>query len=297
MVRRFKIILFPLLFLLVAVLIPFVLFAASSANFTLEILPSTNAGSNGGGGGGVGPSGSSALFYGKAYPYEKVYLLKDGELIDETVANVAADFSFDLANITPGIYTFSIYSYDVNGLQSVLYTVTLNLSNSSNIAIDDILLPPSITTNKQEVISPEMVKVSGQTLPYGEVSVFFRGDVYRTTTDGNGLYSVNLPTSELQKGLYDVTATSTGEGFISTVSKTVTFEVGDESIVALNDGCPQKADLNGDCRVNIIDFSIAAFWYERELSNDFIQDEDDQLTGDTLLDLRDFSLMAYYWTG
>ena len=58
-----------------------------------------------------------------------------------------------------------------------------------------------------------------------------------------------------------------------------------------------KGDLNGDCRVNLVDFSIAAYWYTRTLSSDFALKEQEQLNGDSKISLIDFSIMAYYWTG
>jgi len=60
---------------------------------------------------------------------------------------------------------------------------------------------------------------------------------------------------------------------------------------------PEKADLNGDNKVNLVDFSIAAFWYKRTLSADFVTIEKSKLNGDGKVTLVDFSIMAYYWTG
>jgi hypothetical protein len=49
--------------------------------------------------------------------------------------------------------------------------------------------------------------------------------------------------------------------------------------------------------VNLVDFSIAAYWYKRPLSADFKVKEAAKLNGDGKIDLVDFSIMAYYWTG
>ncbi|MCK5027740.1 MAG: hypothetical protein KAS07_04950, partial [Candidatus Pacebacteria bacterium] len=56
-------------------------------------------------------------------------------------------------------------------------------------------------------------------------------------------------------------------------------------------------DVDYDNKVDIVDFSIAAFWYERILSAAFETVESERLNGDGVVDLIDFSLMAYYWTG
>jgi hypothetical protein len=47
----------------------------------------------------------------------------------------------------------------------------------------------------------------------------------------------------------------------------------------------------------LIDFSIAAFWYKRPLSAEFLAREQKHLNGDGKIDLIDFSIMAFYWTG
>ncbi|MBU2544617.1 dockerin type I repeat-containing protein, partial [Patescibacteria group bacterium] len=58
-----------------------------------------------------------------------------------------------------------------------------------------------------------------------------------------------------------------------------------------------KGDLNGDGRVNLVDFSIAAYWYKRTISAEFAVKESERMNGDGKVDLVDFSIMAFYWTG
>ncbi len=57
-----------------------------------------------------------------------------------------------------------------------------------------------------------------------------------------------------------------------------------------------KGDLNNDGLVNLIDFSIAAFWYRKSLSDAFKVVELERLNGDGAITLVDFSIMAFYWT-
>ncbi|MCI0542615.1 hypothetical protein L0Y69_02605 [bacterium] len=61
--------------------------------------------------------------------------------------------------------------------------------------------------------------------------------------------------------------------------------------------CFRKGDLNDDCKVDLVDFSIAAYWYKKPLSERFLAIEEKKLNGDGKVTLRDFSIMAYYWTG
>ena len=68
-------------------------------------------------------------------------------------------------------------------------------------------------------------------------------------------------------------------------------------ISTLPSGCAKKGDLNTDCRVDLSDFSIAAYWWSRTLSAEFKLLEVDQLSGDSAVTLEDFSILAYHWTG
>ena len=56
-------------------------------------------------------------------------------------------------------------------------------------------------------------------------------------------------------------------------------------------------DLNEDLRVNLIDFLIAKLWYKTPLNQNMIQKESSRLNADSLINLQDFSIIAFYWTG
>ncbi len=53
----------------------------------------------------------------------------------------------------------------------------------------------------------------------------------------------------------------------------------------------KKGDVNGDGKVNLVDFSIMAYWYKRADPPASID-----MNGDDKVDLKDFSIMASYWT-
>jgi len=59
--------------------------------------------------------------------------------------------------------------------------------------------------------------------------------------------------------------------------------------------CSTKADINHDGKVNIVDFSILAYWYKRPLTADALKQCIDQ-NSDGKVTLADFSILAYYWT-
>ena len=54
----------------------------------------------------------------------------------------------------------------------------------------------------------------------------------------------------------------------------------------------KRGDANGDGRVNLVDFSVAAYWYKRANPPASVD-----LNGDRKVDLVDFSIMAFHWSG
>jgi hypothetical protein len=53
-------------------------------------------------------------------------------------------------------------------------------------------------------------------------------------------------------------------------------------------------DLNCDGKVNLVDFSIMAFWFGRTLTGKGL---DADLNHDSKVNLVDFSIMVFHWTG
>ena len=56
--------------------------------------------------------------------------------------------------------------------------------------------------------------------------------------------------------------------------------------------CDKRGDVNADCKVNLVDFSIVAYWYGRTNPPKTVD-----INGDGKINLVDFSIMAYNWTG
>jgi len=60
--------------------------------------------------------------------------------------------------------------------------------------------------------------------------------------------------------------------------------------------CLTKGDLNNDCKVDLIDLSIASYWWGRSLRSKIIDTEKDKLNGDGKITLEDLSIIAYNWS-
>ena len=273
-----------------------------SAICTSEIPPSTTTTiytpPGGGGGGSYIPPETKVNFTGKAYPKSTVTLLKDAQIVATTIAGADANFQISLSNITAGSYIFSVYSEDNRGNRSSLLTFPLSVTSGVTTNVTGIFIAPTIDVDKSEVKKGEVLKIFGQSAPNSEITIIINSEeeIYgKTKADKIGAYLYNLDTLELEKGDHLAKSRATSENDISPLSKAVSFKVSDKTILKTSEKTIMKADLNGDKRVNLIDFSIAAYWYKRPLTTE-AKDKVD-LNKDGKVDLIDFSIMAYYWTG
>lgn len=277
---------------------------ATSTEVSATPAASGGGGSNGGGSGGTAISATGINLSGFGYSLSRVTVLKDGQIAVATIAGPDAKFSISLANLSAGAYLFAVYGEDNDGRRSSLFTFPVYLTTGAMTNISGILLAPTIDVDKREVKFGENVAIFGQTVASSTVTIAVNShqEIFvRTAADRDGLYLYNLDTALIEKGDHTTKGKVTMANEISPFGNAVKFYVGDRTILsetsAENKNCPSRGDLNGDCRVNLIDFSIAAYWYRRPLLASFIPRERIVLNGDGRVDLADFSIMAYYWTG
>ena len=241
---------------------------------------------------------SKVNFSGKAYPLSNAVLLKDGQIVSKTTADSNANFSMQVSDLSTGNYIFSIYGEDNKGMTSSTFVFSVKISQGSTTTIDNILIAPTINTNKNEVKIGDIITVSGQSTPQTDIDIIIDSEKetsVKTKTDNNGYYFYNLDTSLLEKGNYSIKSKiSTNKE--TNYSKSIKFIVGESNVIKNLQGY-SKSDLNGDGRINLVDFSIAAYWYKKPLSESFYQIEKELLNGDGKIDLIDFSIMAFYWNG
>ncbi len=232
------------------------------------------------------------ILQGKAYPSAKITVLKDGQIVNLITADSQANFRVQIINLTTGTYTFGLWAEDNQGRKSVTVTFTRSVTSGKTTIISGIFLPPTIEIEKNGLEKGEALNISGQTAPESEVSIFIdSGDVEiiketKAETDGTWFYIFD--TSVLEAGVYTLRAKATSlEGLLSSYSKVLRFYYIVEEIPEVV--CP-NADLNGDGRVSLVDFSILLYYWGTD--NACCDQNQDWVVG-----LPDFSIMMYYWTG
>lgn len=254
----------------------------------------------GGGGGGGTPVITQVIFRGKAYPGSKVTLLKDAQLAAAVPASPDANFDISLTGLSAGTYNFGIWAEDIKGNRSITHTFPISITVGVTTIISGIFIPPSISIDKAEVKRGEFLNILGYSVPQAEIAVVINSDeiIKKTTADKGGGWLYKFDTLEVENGEHSTRARASKDKDISLFSQALSFKVGAKTVSAgENKKCPLKGDLNNDCKVNLVDFSIAAYWYKRELGESFKKIEAEKLNNDEKINLIDFSIMAYYWTG
>ncbi len=261
-------------------------------------------GGGGGGGGGGALTITSVLLSGKAAPFASVKILKDGVLMATITADANSYFSYRATGLSSGTYRFSLYFDDNLNLRSAAHIIETSINSGQSISVTPILLPVTIGTDKSQVKKGDTIEIGGSTAPSAFVFITVtsletgKSFNYPITAEPNGKYLFRFETGELEHGTYKAVAYAVSDSLRSRDSSVVEFKVGETTEDTLpGDKCQLKGDVNFDCRVNLVDFSITAYWFIREISHDFLAIEAEKLSNDGKITLTDFSILAYYWTG
>ncbi len=258
--------------------------------------PPSPGGPGGGGGGhdpgdddGIGPTVVSAE--GLAYPNSEVVILKDGDRIGSVTAESNGFFTFTTDEVTSGATTFGFRATDERGVESMNYTTTFEVSEGATTQVADVYIPPTITIEERELDPGDVLQLSGQTVPGAELEIRIHSETYQreeTVADDDGFWELEVDTSSLSRGQHSVKARFQVEvderEKSSSFSDAHTFALGEEVRDDLT------ADLNGDGRVHLADFSILLFHWGTDST---VAD----INNDGQVGLADFSIMMHQWTG
>ncbi|MEA3449474.1 MAG: hypothetical protein U9Q85_00610 [Patescibacteria group bacterium] len=272
----------------------------------------SGGGSGGGGGQDQGRDYSNYLPYpplpglpgvvlsGWGYPSREVTILKDGVDIGKAIANTGAEFGAFVEDLEQGVYTFSLWSSDADQNKSGTFSTTFWIDEGTQTTVSEIILSPTLNVASKEVALGQAVSLSGYSVPGKIIEAWLypkdipspseeEATVATTAVLSDGKYSLALSTSGLEQGEYYIKVKTVletiGESDFSSVQAIAIGQALEED----GEICA-GADLNGDGRVNLTDFSILLYHWG---TADACADQNDD--GD--VNLTDFSIMMFYWTG
>ena len=239
-------------------------------------------------------------FSGRAYPLSRIELLKDGQIVASTIAGPDARFSITVTGLNAGIHVFFVIGKDKDGIRSLPFVVPVTLTKGVIVEISGIFLSPTLAVDKEIVKQGHNIAIFGQTTPESVVTIGVASSqeiFYAVGSAADGVFLYNLDTAFLELGNHETRAKATKDNEVSGFGRTVDFVVGTKDVLTEDLDCAKRGDLNDDCRVNIVDFSIAGYWYKRGLSDEMRIRENTQLNGDGIINIIDLSIMAFNWTG
>ncbi len=245
------------------------------------------------------PNGSMVLYLAAATiagftaPGSTVRVLKDGVVAVNVQSGADGSFQADITGLERGTYTFTLYSIDKNQRKTVSYSSTLAVGAGTSNKITNVMLAPTMTLELEQIAVNGKVHASGEAAPNSLVELFLapKSDItnetkrFTATTSASGLW--DLTTAAVStRGTYAVKARQLLKSAQSDFSATVFAGVGE----APSGNTCARSDINGDGKVNLIDFSILLTgWGTSEAKAD--------LNCDGKVNLADFSILLFNWTG
>jgi len=281
-----------------------VFFLSSQSAFALVLVDTENVSINATVGGPVAPGGSSGTmgipktavrFSGQAYPFATVYILKEGTEVVSVLADSLGSFSATLEESYNANILYSLYAKDVAGNRSLLINYPIVVYMGYLTHLSGIRFAPTINTDKAEVKVGDFLTVSGYALPKTVLQITIEGQqnnqkkVFSLTSHENGFYTINIPLGDTPKGNYIVQAKYVDD---TRVSKSVQFIIGEVNILNVDAIASIPGDCNKDKIINLVDFSVLAFWYGKKNPPVCVDTNRDKI-----INLVDFSILAFYWTG
>lgn len=257
----------------------------------------------GGGGTALPPAGETAVvLQGRAYPSVLVTALRNGAVASSKAALSDGSFEFKMSGLQPGIYTFGVYAVDAKGRTSLTLSFTINVIGGLTTTVSGILIPPTITANRDVFFPGETLELDGFAYGEGEVHVVLNSSheiVESVPAESDGAWLLSFPVERLGLGDHASRAKARSVfGDQSTFSETRLFRIVQRGVPGV-DASPapaatplcRGADLNFDGKVNLTDFSVMLFWWQTRNPVHPCVD----INKDGIVNLRDFSMMMYQW--
>lgn len=234
----------------------------------------------------------AVLFKGEAYPNAEVFILKNGKKIISVFADGKGYFSSLISEEYQSTIMYTIYAEDISGDRSIIINYPVVVRYGYITELSNIRFAPTISSDKIEVISGDYISIAGYSMPNRTLELKINGkiyDDYKLTSLNNGSYKITLPLIDYPKGEYTISINYLND---ARISKLLKFIVGNQNININMNYSIIPGDCNRDNIINLIDFSVLAFWYQKPNPPICVD-----TNRDNIIDLIDFSILAFYWTG
>jgi len=275
--------------------IPSIHEAYGQASSTITTGVSITISEPGGGGGGFGVKNPATVtFSGFAYPGAVITYLRNGAVIGTSLARDDGTFT-KTASIDPGLITFGVWARGNRELTSATTNLTLNVRANNRIDIQNIFLSPTITADRFKIQKGGTLRIFGDTFPESLIRLFNNfspsGDPIADIRAGtDGAWEYFFPSEDLGEGPVSLKVNSQidNPSLVSPFSDNLEFTIAEIAC--------SGADFNFDTRINIVDFSILIFYWQRDPSIGDITNVCTDLNTDKIVNIFDFSILMHQWT-
>ncbi len=246
-------------------------------------------------GGGIGIPQTSVRFSGEAYPHATVTVLKEGKEITSVPADDKGYFTITLPETYKANVLYSLFAKDILGQRSLLINYPIVVYPGYLTHLSGIRFAPTVVTDKAQVKIGDYLGVSGYALPEADLEIGMESQItgekkiFTLISQTTGAYNISIPMGELARGDYSVYVKYKGD---TRISKLLKFVIGDTNILNTDAIVSIPGDCNRDKVINLIDFSVLAFWYGKSSPPSCVD-----TNKDSIINLVDFSILAFYWTG
>lgn len=157
---------------------------------------------------------TNITFSGYTSPNSQVVIKEDGSVVGTTTSDSSGNWTKTISVAIPTLHSYDLYATDTLSLSTATVTYSLNVIGNTTTTIDNIVLPPTITSSAYAV--------SGSAYPSSTVTLTSSsGDTYSLTVAASGLWTYDL--SSLTGGPYTITAVNTVGSYLSINSTSLSF--------------------------------------------------------------------------
>ncbi len=260
-------------------------------------IPPAGGGGGGGGGGGAITFGGDLLLSGRFAPNMSISVMESGALLQVIQTDGQGNFATKLPNLPQGYYQVKLTAYEANNRNFETSTLlSLFVTSRSETTFANIKFPPLFQSSRSSFLPGEAIPVTVKSSPFTQFEQFLDNMlIISSSTNERGIFNTSFK-ERLTLGKHEIklrerSGTSTlpfGRIYSFDIALTKNEPKGNKD----GAGCPVKGDFNGDCKVNIIDFSLLAYWHKK---SGFLPKYD--LNNDRKISIKDFSILSFYWTG
>jgi hypothetical protein len=187
---------------------------------------------------------------------------------------------------------YTLYAIDKAGGRSIILNYPIVVKKGYVTQVSGIRFAPTISADKVEVKKDGNITIFGYALPNVPIDLVIGGikdQTFNIVSKNDGKYQTTLTLTDFIKGNYNIHVNYKND---KRISKVIQFTIGDVNILSADLSTNIPGDCNADQVINLIDFSVMAFWYGKDNPPRCVD-----TNSDNVINLIDFSILAFYWTG